>query len=254
MLGLLGALGGALISGLFGSEGQESANQTNIQLGREQMAFQERMSNTAYPRAVQGMKDAGLNPMLAYSQGGASAPMGAMPQVANVNAAGVSSAAQGMSAFSAIQQMLQSKAQTDQIMAATEQIKSNTFPQSVNAAIREAQRRVAEARGDVETESITPDIYERLAKSSSAQSAAHIARETIQAKIDEARAHGTREKDSFEADVRRRKAEARLTELGINEAEAGSKFYEHIGQGSPYLKMLIDFMRVFRGGTNRIGR
>lgn len=81
-----------------------AANQASAKSVDKQLAFQERMSSTAYQRATRDMQAAGLNPALAYQQGGASSPGGASYDAENVGAAGSRGFAAGTSAKAVMQQ------------------------------------------------------------------------------------------------------------------------------------------------------
>lgn len=67
----------ALSGGLQLAGAMHSAKQARKR-ANEQMAFQERMSNTAYQRAMADMRRAGINPIMVSKLGGASTPTGAM--------------------------------------------------------------------------------------------------------------------------------------------------------------------------------
>lgn len=76
---LIGA-GTALLGGFLGNQMNtglaRETNASNREQAEGNQIFQERMSSTAYQRAMEDMRRAGLNPILAYNQGGASSPSG----------------------------------------------------------------------------------------------------------------------------------------------------------------------------------
>lgn len=102
----------------FGADalgGLWSAKQTKDSASKA-MRYQTRMSNTSYQRGMADMKAAGLNPILAYKQGGASVPQGQAPSIGNPISHGVSSAIS--------QQRV--RAEVDNLQATNKQIRTNT--------------------------------------------------------------------------------------------------------------------------------
>lgn len=119
------------IGSLFGGN---SANKANKEMAREQMQFQERMSNTEVQRRVEDLKAAGLNPMLAYNSA-ASAPQGARAEIKNVVGDAVES---GVRAFGAGTAAKLAKAQ---VALVNEQI-ANVNAQTVNTQEQAVKTRV----------------------------------------------------------------------------------------------------------------
>lgn len=131
-------IGGALsgIGNVVGSAmdaaSQRETNEANIASAREQMAFQEKMSSSAYQRAVSDMKSAGLNPALAYSQGGASSPGGSMATSQAVKSGGIATA---------IGNIPSTAIALKQQAAQTEKIQSDTGLNTGVKAIQEVTKR-----------------------------------------------------------------------------------------------------------------
>lgn len=102
-------------------------NAASARAARQQMAFQEEMSNTSYQRQVQDLQAAGINPMLVTKLGGASTPPGAMPSFVNP-AAMASQAFSAAESSSAAKQQAEtsermSESQIQQVNAATDKIR-----------------------------------------------------------------------------------------------------------------------------------
>lgn len=115
--------GGAdILGGLFTAKSQKKA-------AARQMNFQERMSNTAYQRAVNDMRRAGINPIMAAKLGGASTPTGAMAPVPDFGKIG----SNVVQASNAISQAKLSKANADLAKQDFDTLKSRGLSKSILA-------------------------------------------------------------------------------------------------------------------------
>lgn len=87
----------AIMQGVYNHIENSVAMNYNSAEALKNREWQEHMSSTAYQRAVEDMKKAGLNPILAFSNGGASTPGGSAGTISGASMGLASSSALGVS-------------------------------------------------------------------------------------------------------------------------------------------------------------
>jgi hypothetical protein len=215
--GLAGSLGSSLLGGLFGNSAQSAANKTNIMLQREQRTWEEKMSNTSWQRAVADMQKAGMNPMLAFSQGGASTPNVSAATVQPVDALAKQISNMGNNALLALQAN-NVQANTAKTVADTEYVKAQTPGAQVTSAN-------AKQRQALEMEEINYRISNTLQTMHLNEQEERKLRELIPTLVQQAQADLARTQQATSS----AKTEQELAGYKIPSAKAEAEVWEKLG-------------------------
>lgn len=129
IIGGIASIAGALI----GSKGQGDTNVANAQEAQRNREFQERMRSSQYQTATEDMRKAGLNPALAYQQGGAGTPTGATAVHQNPAANATTAAADTVRN---IQDMRRTNAEIEKTTAQTDLTRTETQISQQNLLLR----------------------------------------------------------------------------------------------------------------------
>lgn len=247
----------AAFGSIMSRDGQQEANETNLNIAHDQMAFQERMSNTAYQRATADMRKAGINPMLAVQQGGASSPPGATTRVENTLSAFAGSAQQAAALIGAASQAQMSQAQADLANAQAEKVRTETYDKALNTAQKVSEVGTASWEESKRSAESTTAWNEAKRRRIAAEIDAEVQRDTVAQRKGESQmavAGGKRELSAWEADVARRRAQARLLELEIPKSQQEAKFWDSKGgEMAPWLKPILQIINAINSGKRAFG-
>lgn len=264
----------ATIAGsLIASEGQEDTNNTNMaiqqqnsafnaeqaaitrafnadqaQLNRDysgdqaqiQRDFQQNQADTVWQRGVRDMQAAGLNPMLAYSQGGNPAPSGAMGTGSAASASAASAGSPGnnvnpwaSAAASAAQwaQIQQAQAQTRKTEAEADEIESTLIDEEGKTKSGHSPKwsSLKAAQMNAETGRIVEESKRIIAQADLTQEQKKLVTEQIKNAIEENPRIG--------ADTALKKINTILLRNDLPRMEAEAKYFKSpVGRSSPHNK------------------
>lgn len=224
-----------IIGGLFGMSAQKKANKANIKLQREQQAWEERMSNTSWQRGTQDMLKAGINPMLAVSQGGASTPNVSAATVQPEDAMGRAVSSAGSKAA----QMLTLENLAQQTRKTSEEADSLNIRNTIDAwDLPYAEQISANRRAQI------PAQNEQIKRQT----------ESLIADANLTKAQEKQLRDMLPELLARAKAEKSLAELQIPSAKAEADLWKNLGEQGAAAGWGAKFMESVMKAINFIKR
>lgn len=225
-------IGSALGAGLDTNEA-EAYNSAQAGASRD---WSERMSSTTYQRTMKDMLQAGLNPMLAYSNGGSSVPTGASASFAtSIDPSGsyVTSSRQAAAAESQAESASRN-ADSSQIQAISAFKNANTIAAKAEWEIKLTQINTDKVLSEIRNIDTDTEKVRRMS-------------EMLYQQSELMKSQNINEKERLS--VLQRTAEKLKTEIDLNtlDIDAALKF-DNFGREAAQYKPLLDLLKfVFRG-------
>lgn len=245
---LVSAAGAAL-----GFLGGERRNAAQAEQASSANAFSAQQFATRYQTTVQDMQAAGLNPMLAYSQGGGSPPTGQQAQMSDSLTPAVQA---GTSAYLASLSGRKLDAEIKNIQADTEQKEASAMERRGEAWNKPAQgeqsaasafaARTAGGQSEQMSRKINAEVANIPLEGNRIRAATVMLAEQAKLMTQQGKTQQF-VRDQLEAAISKLRAETHLINLDVKAADQVGNFGREFGQLKPFIDMVISVIRGIRG-------